>query len=342
MKSVAIFSDDNVLRDLVNQLEDYQVAYFSTELDRANLPNDIDLGIFDFDIVPLSLLDEWSQFPRLHLPKLAVVSSDNLAEIEDVLDLLDNYIVRPFSLNRLGLSIDLVIRIGREIGEFGALFQYELRTRLEVIKGYSQIIRSSHEEHIEQQQRKLTKFATPIFDNAEKAKQILLIASDWEHIEYRKQYNFTKLEMSKLLVSANQFVEKQLEQKSQVLNVWIPDNLPLISVDESKTLFLLTTLLDNASKYSAKNTHIDVRVTPDHRYIVCLVEDRGIGVSEYSYDHLFDKYYRGDNPAVYEQYGLGLSLYLSKQIIEMHGGKIWFESEEGVGTTFYFTLPLAE
>ena len=102
-------------------------------------------------------------------------------------------------------------------------------------------------------------------------------------------------------------------------------------------------LIDNSSKYNHKDEQIDIKVTLNHSNLLFAIKDRGWGISSEVQSHIFERFYRDyQNNDVVAQRGQGLSLYLCKQIIEMHGGKIWFESELGVGTTFYFTLPLAE
>ena len=70
------------------------------------------------------------------------------------------------------------------------------------------------------------------------------------------------------------------------------------------------------------------------------VEDNGLGIPKDKFDKIFDKFYRVDQSLTYEISGTGLGLTVAKEIVELHGGRIWVESEEGVGTTFYVEIPL--
>lgn len=339
MKSVALFSDDTELRDLVNQLEDYTVAYFSTEFDPKKLPKDIDLAIFDFDVVPLSLLDQWSQFPRLHLPKLVVVSAEILDKVDDILHQLDNYVVRPFLSDQLLFRINQVFGETNAVNEFNILVKYEVQNPILSIKGYASLILDSDREF---SRKDILDFVNTIENNAKRTQELIHLSQFWWQVEYRKTYDFAPLDVKKITEKVTQDVEKCLAKKSQSFKLWIPDNLPSVYGDEFGIPFVLDALLDNASKYSDEKTEIQVAFTSEHGFLVCIVKDSGFGISKNSKDRIFEKFYRGDLPVVHIQQGVGLSLYLCKQIIEMHGGKIWFESEEGVGTIFYFTLPLAE
>jgi signal transduction histidine kinase len=78
------------------------------------------------------------------------------------------------------------------------------------------------------------------------------------------------------------------------------------------------------------------------REIEFSVQDTGIGISEDQKKRIFMKFFRGANAVRMETRGTGLGLFITKNIVEAHGGKIWFESEEGKGTIFYFTLPLGK
>ena len=97
-------------------------------------------------------------------------------------------------------------------------------------------------------------------------------------------------------------------------------------------------LLGNAIKFSDDGSNVDVRAEVRNGALLVQVTDRGVGIAEEAMPFLFEKYYQAKNPA--RAGGLGLGLYISKRIIEAHGGHIWAESTEGAGSTFSFTLPL--
>ena len=86
--------------------------------------------------------------------------------------------------------------------------------------------------------------------------------------------------------------------------------------------------------------YIRSEILEDKPFALVSVKDTGIGIPEDEQSKIFEKFFRARNAVKYQAEGIGLGLYITKNIIERHGGKIWFESIEDRGTTFYFTLPL--
>jgi len=118
--------------------------------------------------------------------------------------------------------------------------------------------------------------------------------------------------------------------------------LPKIKIDPSLIREVLSNLVSNAVKYSQNKTgenRVLISLAKRRNDIVVSVKDFGIGIPKKFQRRIFQKFFRADNVAKIDTGGTGFGLYISKLLVEASGGKIWFESEEGVGTTFYFTLP---
>ena len=103
---------------------------------------------------------------------------------------------------------------------------------------------------------------------------------------------------------------------------------------------MISNLLSNAVKYSPKGKHIVVNCRQTDNAVQVSVKDEGMGIKNYDLEKLFDRYYRVESKHTAHISGFGIGLYLSAEIIHRHDGKIWADSESGVGSTFYFTLPL--
>ncbi len=116
--------------------------------------------------------------------------------------------------------------------------------------------------------------------------------------------------------------------------------IPRLNVDQEKMRAVFQNLLDNAIKYTRPGgaVLIDVRRFPDA--VEFMVQDNGIGIPKEQQTLIFSRFFRARNAIKVETDGNGLGLFIVKSIIEMHGGKIWFESEENKGTAFYFTLKI--
>ena len=170
-----------------------------------------------------------------------------------------------------------------------------------------------------------------------------------ESLDYAKMQDAT-LELDIKPCSSGDFVEEvvslvspAIRAKRQNLEVIIPDSTPDIMVDRRRAERVLINMLSNANKHTPVETNISVRLQVDDTYILISVADDGPGISEVDQDRVFNAYYRnsaGDGKGANQSSGLGLSI--AKYLAELHGGRIWLESEEGQGTTFYFTLPLGE
>jgi signal transduction histidine kinase len=112
--------------------------------------------------------------------------------------------------------------------------------------------------------------------------------------------------------------------------------------DKDRIGQVLTNLLTNAIKYSPVSGKIKIQINKKKNTLVVCVTDSGIGISQEDRDKVFDRFYQVDRKGTEGAAGLGIGLYVSKQIIQLHKGKIWVNSEVGRGSAFFFTLPLKE
>ena len=112
-------------------------------------------------------------------------------------------------------------------------------------------------------------------------------------------------------------------------------------IDPQKLTLVLNNLIDNAIKYNIENGEVVVKLErlPDKPFVQISVKDTGVGIPAEEINKLFSKFYRGSNVMKFNTTGSGLGLYITKNVIQRHGGEIWAESTLGRGSAFYFTLP---
>ncbi len=132
---------------------------------------------------------------------------------------------------------------------------------------------------------------------------------------------------------------------AETYGVQIKSNLPagvVIPVDAERIGLVVANLLDNAIKYNTKGGVVEVGAasTADGKFVRVSIRDNGVGISPDDQKNLFQKFYRGGNVTQIEPNGSGLGLYIAKNIVEGHGGKIGVTSEPGRGSEFWFTLPV--
>lgn len=220
--------------------------------------------------------------------------------------------------------------------DFVALAAHELRTPVTIINGYLEILDQEvgpqldpeHKEHI----RKLEVSASQLSGSINN----ILHVSRIEHGELNINPEVSSWpEVVKPVVDELRNKARS-QNKKLVLN--IEKNLPQVSVDKVSINEVITNLIDNAIKYSHRGQQITVNVYRGENTVITEVVDQGVGMPENTISKLFTKFYRSHRTKTSHR-GTGLGLYMSKSIIEAHGGRIWVESVEDRGSTFGFELP---
>ena len=217
--------------------------------------------------------------------------------------------------------------------EFIGVAGHELRTPITTIKGYLQLM----EEHAESTVAK--DFLGKALRQVNKLNRLVSDLLDVSKIQAGKlQYNMIAC---RLLPLIRESVETARQiYTSHSIECDLPAEDIIISADGAKIEQVLINFLTNAIKYSPDNNRVALAVTQEGGRVLVSVRDFGIGIPAEYLEHIFSRYFR-INP-VSTIGGLGIGLYISKEIISRHGGAIWAESSEGSGSTFYFSLPLPE
>lgn len=144
----------------------------------------------------------------------------------------------------------------------------------------------------------------------------------------------------------NQVVENnrlQASQKNITLELTPPSQpLPKVLADLVKINEVLNNLITNAINYNQAGGWIKVKARVEGNEVITSISDNGIGIPQEALPRLFTKFFRVTKTPDQRGKGTGLGLYISKSIIDLHHGKIWAQSEEGKGSTFYFSLPIAQ
>ena len=118
------------------------------------------------------------------------------------------------------------------------------------------------------------------------------------------------------------------------------DEKTVITANKEKLYQAFMNLINNAIKYSPKNSEVFISCKNEKKSVTIGFRDSGIGIPKDQQARVFQKFFRADNAVKSIEIGSGLGLYFVKTVIEAHGGKIWFVSEQNKGTTFYVSLPV--
>ena len=244
--------------------------------------------------------------------------------------------------NRALLVVVQDIRIVKEAeqlkDEFISLAAHELRTPLTILGTYMQLL-----------QKRLHKTSTVTEQTwetltlIEQARKQLLAQAE-------QMLDITRMQAGRLkivthpveLVEAVREVIARLQITTTIHQIsleHIPEQL-MVLADRGRLEQILTNLLSNAIKYSPNGGKVDVAIweEPNAEEARLQIHDEGVGIPAHQQAHLFERFVRGEN--VQQIGGNGLGLYLSRMLIELQGGRIWFESQEGAGSTFFLAFPL--
>ena len=146
-------------------------------------------------------------------------------------------------------------------------------------------------------------------------------------------------EFDQIIINAIQQVEVSAQQKHITIRTDVPEDLPTVFVDQTKMIRLFANILSNGVKYTPQGGIITIHAIIQQDVILTGITDTGQGIPSEYLDTVFDRFAQLDRQRQGKASSVGLGLYFCKLVVEAHGGKIWAESEEGKGSTFYFTIP---
>jgi len=157
----------------------------------------------------------------------------------------------------------------------------------------------------------------------------------------KMELSLTNIALPGVIESLIREIMPILAQRKQSLDVELEPGLPLVYADEAKLRQVFFNLVSNSAKFTPDGGELKIEALRKGDWCQVSVSDNGIGIKKELQEKVFEPFYQVNNSIVGEKKGTGLGLTLAKQIVEMHGGQIWVESEYGSGSRFIFTLPLA-
>jgi NtrC-family two-component system sensor histidine kinase KinB len=221
---------------------------------------------------------------------------------------------------------------------FIATISHELKTPISAIKMSAKLLADSRVGALNQEQGQLVDHIT---GDAERLLKITYELLDLTQVETGNiQLNFVNANPAQIIDYAVKAVKFEADQKGLVIEQNIGKDVPTINADIEKTAWVMINFLSNSLRYSHTKSKILVDVTREGKWVIFAVQDFGKGIDPQYQERLFDRYFQvptdGQNKS-----GSGLGLAISKEFIVAQGGDIGVESEMGVGSRFYFKLPIA-
>ena len=223
--------------------------------------------------------------------------------------------------------------------EFVSIASHQLRTPLTIIKGYVSMLLDGNFGNLTNKKKSAMR---KIFESNERLIRIVENLLNISRIESGKMlFNFQKKYIQDIIISViNEFGNIIIEKNIKLICKKPIKPLPKITMDVEKIRQVILNLVDNAIKYS-NGGKIVINLTIKNKKIIFCIKDQGIGIKKEDMPGLFEKLRRGTGAALICAEGTGLGLYVAKQIIIGHKGKIWAESiGEGKGSKVLFELPI--
>lgn len=243
----------------------------------------------------------------------------------------------------LKVARDQADAANRAKSDFVANLSHELRTPLTSISGFSEALQEKYFGKLNKRQADYVKY---IQDNSQHMLSLISQIVDLEKIETGKtEIEISNVRIKKLLANSLSMIEDKAADQHITLDCQLALEIGELEIraDEPKLQQVVINLLSNAVMFTPDGGHIIVRAKLADKQLIVEVEDTGVGIAPENQQKVFDDFFQVKSESKDKTPGLGLGLGLSRRLVEMHGGKIWVESEgEGRGTRFIFTIPSGE
>nr|MBA3806656.1 hypothetical protein [Acidobacteriota bacterium] len=223
--------------------------------------------------------------------------------------------------------------------EFLALTTHDLRSPLTVISGVISFFTSGRLGKLSPEQQNMVAMMERNAQSLIELVNDLLDASKLESGALR--IDIASIDLRGLVDELRETMEPLAREKGITMEEHIGPELPPIEADRPKLRRIIVNLLSNAVKFTGKGGTVRLKAEPFDGHVRISVSDTGVGIAPEDVKRLFDKYEQARSRATRGEKGTGLGLYITKQLVELHGGEIEVTSEVGRGSTFSFTLPIA-
>ncbi len=244
---------------------------------------------------------------------------------------------KMIGLVRVTSDVSTIKNIEQMKNDFVSIASHELRTPLGVINGYLNLFLNGQLGTITQDQRT---FIERIFHSSTDMSTLVEDLLNISRIEAgRLEVSVQSFDLDKLIQEVIGHLEPRYQAKSIRIRYKASPELIRLRADRNKLERALTNIIDNAIKYTYDGGTITIATQIKNDTVAVTIKDSGVGIKPEHIGHIFEKFYRENNPLSIKEGGSGLGLYISRKLVELHGGTITAASQPPHGSTFTLTLP---
>jgi PAS domain S-box-containing protein len=224
---------------------------------------------------------------------------------------------------------DELLRSNKELEQFAFITSHDLQEPLRTVSNFTQLLAQKYEEILDEEAQTFIRFAV---DGTKRMQKLITDLLNYSRVGARSK-KFSPVDLNPVLQKAVSNLAVTIQEKKALIT---NERLPALEGDKWQLIQLFQNLIENSLKFCKREPRIHISVNEESDHYLISVKDNGIGIDQDFYDRVFLIFQRIDTSE--ENTGTGIGLAICKRIIERHGGRIYFESQLGKGTTFYFTL----
>jgi signal transduction histidine kinase len=332
-KRILVLSNDSeLIQTIESSFASFKDNEFVLAKDNVLHPHSSDSVL---RILDLAYFEDKPQMEReisWYSPQYIVLVSDNESKFEQYFDKPYTLWLKPVSALTVRNELIALHRGYKRVADFMGYASSELKNPLAPMLGWTQILMNSDElknENFPPLIDTQKQVISIINDNAKRIQSIIDDLRDLTKIDANEfRIDPEPMQLEPLIEETLKPFKSYFEDKSLIFASEIVSNLPLLLVDETRIIQVLSYIIKNACQYSHEEGHITLRASVIDDFVQVSVNDTGLGMSD-----------KDSRQVLTRTFG---SLHIAKYIVEAHGGKIWVESELGKGSTFHFTVPIAK
>lgn len=267
---------------------------------------------------------------------------DERASLASTLKMLEDAYIRIEKMNYALIEAQSTAEVARRAkAEFAANVSHEFRTPINVIIGFSETMANAPETYAGVTwSPELTADIEQIYQSSRHLAALIDDVLDLSALDARKLgLTLAEMDIRAVIDDAVNVVGNLYRAKSLELTIDVPPDLPRVRMDAVRIRQVLINLLTNASRFTHQGG-VTITARQMDNVIRVAVADTGIGIAPENVSKVFEDFGQVDGSTTRQHEGTGLGVPLSKRLVELHGGQMWLESRVGVGSTFYFTLPM--